>query len=98
MSYIPPTDKEKELLRGYLSAHKEIFKDLQRSDDGVLYVRDIRHKLKAAVAAAGLSFTDVVAIENLHGIELTFDDTGAGILPTYTVTDEQKYLMFLMKF
>lgn len=102
MLWEPPTDQEKRIMKEF----RDVFRDIVKADaDGLLYVRDIRDKIRSARAelpafmpeAEGGSFIDDY-LQGTYGIKLSRTEDGAGLLPTYEIVDEHKYLIFMMKF
>lgn len=95
MLWEPPTDQEKRIMKEF----RDVFKDIVKADaDGLLYVRDIRDKIRSARAELpALSFIDDY-LQGTYGIKLSRAEDGSGLLPTYEIVDEHKYLIFMMKF
>lgn len=98
------TDKEKKFMKEF---RDEFISSVNADDPGVHYVRDIRSKLVSCavdhanleLAAAGQFDIDPfpVYVEYHYGIKLHYTEDG-NFLPEYDITDEQKYLIFMMKF
>lgn len=96
MLWEPPTEQEKRIVREF----SDVFRDIVKADaEGLLYVCDIRVKLAAATLELAGSNLSVMAhlLEN-YGIKLSVAEDGINLVPTYEISDEQKYLIFMMKF
>lgn len=97
MLWEPPTEQEKHIMKEF----RDVFTGIVKADGpGLLYVRDIRGKIRRARAEiSGVQGAGVIdyLLEN-YGIKLIQADDGTGLLPVYEIVDEQKYLIFMMKF
>lgn len=95
------TDKEKKFMQDY----RDVLDDsiVNANEEGVLYVRDIRHKLHRAVAQAAEANSGLLSdvrdyMLDTYGVKLAIAEDGVNYLPTYEIADEQKYLFFMIKF
>lgn len=98
MPYPRPTDQERHWLE---ITRPEADSYLNANEQGILYVRDIRFKMHRAVSEiqdGGLLTTTVDYLKDTYGVELTIAADGLNFLPEYKIVDEQKYLIFMMKF
>ena len=95
MLWKPPTEQEKHIMKEF----RDVFRDIVKADaEGLLYIRDIKDKFnKAAKENGGRVRLDEYLLDT-YGIKLTLADDGISYLPTYEIADEQKYLIFMMKF
>lgn len=100
LPYPRPTDQERKWLE---ITRPEADSYLNANDPNVLYIRDIRVKLNRAASEAKNIGCETLAtsidyLKNTYGIQLSVSNDGVNLCTTYEIVDEQKYLIFMMKF